>query len=96
MDRQGPDSGSQYRSAIFYSKEEQKRIAEAYITQLNSAKVYSRPIVTKVEAFKAFYPAEDYHQDFLKNHPDNPYIAVNDLPKLSNLKKDFPDLYRND
>jgi peptide-methionine (S)-S-oxide reductase len=92
--RQGPDTGSQYRSAIFYTSEEQKRIAEAYIAQLESAKVYSRPIVTKVEPFKAFFPAEDYHQDYLKHNPDNPYIVYNDLPKLENLKKDFPDLYR--
>jgi peptide-methionine (S)-S-oxide reductase len=95
LDRQGPDTGSQYRSAIFYSNQDQKRIADAYIAQLNSAKVYSRPIVTRVEPFKAFYPAEDYHQDFLKNHPDNPYIAINDMPKLTNLKQDFPDLFRN-
>jgi peptide-methionine (S)-S-oxide reductase len=95
LNRQGPDTGSQYRSAIFYSNDEQKRIAEAYIAQLDAAKVYSRPIVTKVEAFKAFYPAEDYHQDYLKHHPDSPYIVYNDLPKLENLKKDFPDLYRS-
>jgi peptide-methionine (S)-S-oxide reductase len=92
--RQGPDTGSQYRSAIFYSDEEQKRIAEAYIAQLNTAKVYSRPIVTRVEALEAFYPAEDYHQDYLKHNPDNPYIIFNDLPKLDNLKKSFPELYR--
>jgi peptide-methionine (S)-S-oxide reductase len=92
--RQGPDTGSQYRSVIFYSSDEQKRIAEAYIAQLDSAKVYSRPIVTKVEPFRAFYPAEAYHQDFLKNNPENPYIVYNDLPKLENLKKDFPDLYK--
>jgi peptide-methionine (S)-S-oxide reductase len=92
--RQGPDTGSQYRSAIFYASDEQKRIAESYLAQLDSAKVYSRPIVTKVEAFKAFYPAEDYHQDYLKHNPENPYIVYNDLPKLENLKKDFPDLYK--
>jgi len=92
--RQGPDTGSQYRSAIFYANDEQKRIAESYIAQLDAAKVYSRPIVTKVEAFKAFYPAEDYHQDYLKHNPENPYIVYNDLPKLENLKKDFPDLYK--
>ena len=92
--RQGPDTGSQYRSIIFYSSDEQKRIAQAYIAQLDAAKVYSRPIVTKVEAFQAFYPAEDYHQDFLRNNPRNPYIVYNDLPKLENLKKDFPDLYK--
>jgi peptide-methionine (S)-S-oxide reductase len=92
--RQGPDTGSQYRSAIFFSNEEQKRIAEAYIAQLDSAKVYSRKIVTAVEPFKAFYPAEDYHQDYLNNNPTNPYIVYNDLPKLENLKKVFPTLYR--
>ena len=92
--RQGPDTGSQYRSAIFYTSAEQKRIAQAYIAQLDAAKVYSRPIVTKVEPFRGFYPAESYHQDYLKNNPDNPYIVYNDLPKLENLKKDFPALYR--
>jgi peptide-methionine (S)-S-oxide reductase len=92
--RQGPDTGSQYRSLIFYSNPEQKRIAEAYIAQLDAAKVYSRPIVTKVEPFKSFYPAENYHQDYLKNNLDNPYIVYNDLPKLENLKKLFPALYQ--
>ena len=92
--RQGPDTGSQYRSAIFFTSEEQKRIAQAYIAQLDAAKVYSRPIVTKVERFEAFYPAEGYHQDYLKNNPDNPYIVYNDLPKLENLKKTFPNLYQ--
>jgi peptide-methionine (S)-S-oxide reductase len=92
--RQGPDTGSQYRSAIFYTNEEQRRIAQAYIAQLDAAKVYSRPIVTKVEPFQAFYPAESYHQDFLKHNPGNPYIVYNDLPKLENLKKDFPNLYQ--
>ena len=92
--RQGPDTGSQYRSVVFYASEEQKRIAEAYIAQLDAAKVYSRPIVTKVEALKAFYPAEDYHQDFLMRNPANPYIVYYDLPKLENLKKAFADLYK--
>jgi peptide-methionine (S)-S-oxide reductase len=92
--RQGPDTGSQYHSAIFYTSAEQKRIAQAYIAQLNAAKVYSRPIVTKVEPFRGFYVAESYHQDFLKNNPDSPYIVYNDLPKLENLKKDFASLYR--
>jgi peptide-methionine (S)-S-oxide reductase len=92
--RQGPDTGSQYRSEIFYTGEEQKRIAQAYIAQLEAAKVYSRPIVTKVEPFQAFYPAEGYHQDYLKNNPDSPYIVYNDLPKLENLKKTFPNLYQ--
>jgi peptide-methionine (S)-S-oxide reductase len=92
--RQGPDTGSQYRSAIFYTNEDQKRIALAYIAQLEAAKVYSRKIVTKVEPFQAFYEAENYHQDYLKNNPDNPYIVYNDLPKLENLKKEFPNLCR--
>jgi len=92
--RQGPDTGPQYRSAIFTRSAEQQRIAQAYIAQLDAAKVYSRPIVTKVETFQAFYPAEGYHQDYLKNNPDNPYIVYNDLPKLENFKKEFPGLYR--
>ena len=92
--RQGPDTGSQYRSVIFFTNEEQKSIAQAYIAQLDAAKVYSRPLVTKVEPFQAFYPAEDYHQDYLKNNPNNPYIVYNDLPKLENLKRVFPALYR--
>jgi peptide-methionine (S)-S-oxide reductase len=91
--RQGPDTGSQYRSAIFYTNAEQKRIAQAYIAQLDAAKVYSRPIVTKVEPFQVFYPAESYHQDFLKNNPGNPYIISNDIPKLEKLKQEFPSLY---
>ncbi len=96
LNRQGPDTGSQYRSAIFYSNADQKRIAEAYIAQLNSAAVYSRPIVTTVVPFEAFYPAENYHQDYLKNNPRNPYIVANDLPKLDRLQKEFPALYRPD
>jgi peptide-methionine (S)-S-oxide reductase len=92
--RQGPDTGSQYRSLILYSSEEQKRIAQAYIAQLDGARIYSRKIVTKIEPFQAFYPAESYHQDYLEHNPDNPYIVYNDLPKLENLKKDFPGLYR--
>jgi peptide-methionine (S)-S-oxide reductase len=96
LNRQGPDSGSQYRSAIFYSSERQKRIAEAYISQLNAASVYSRPIVTQVVPFAAFYSAEDYHQDYLKKNPRNPYIVANDLPKLERLQKELPALYRAD
>jgi peptide-methionine (S)-S-oxide reductase len=95
LNRQGPDSGSQYRSSIFYTSDEQKRIAEAYVAQLTAAKIYNRSIVTKIVAFAAFYPAEDYHQDYLKHHSDNPYIQINDLPKLDDLKHQFPDLYRN-
>jgi peptide-methionine (S)-S-oxide reductase len=96
LNRQGPDTGSQYRSAIFYSNDEQKRIVNDYIAQLNSATVYSHPIVTKVVPFEAFYPAEDYHQDYLKKNPGNPYIVFNDLPKLIRLQKEFPALYRAD
>jgi peptide-methionine (S)-S-oxide reductase len=96
LNRQGPDTGTQYRSAIFYSNDEQKRIATDYIAQLNYAAVYSRPIVTKVAPFEAFYPAEDYHQNYLKKNPGNPYIVFNDLPKLKRLQKEFPTLYRPD
>jgi peptide-methionine (S)-S-oxide reductase len=92
--RQGPDTGSQYRSAIFYTTEEQQRIAEAYIAQLVAAHIYARPIVTKVQKLDAFYPAEAYHQDYVKNYPDDAYVATNDLPKLARLKKDFPSLCR--
>jgi peptide-methionine (S)-S-oxide reductase len=95
LNRQGPDDGTQYRSAIFYSSEEQRQIAAAYIEQLNPAKVYSRKIVTEVVAFKAFFRAEDYHQDYLLTHATEPYIIYNDLPKLEHLKKQFPELCRN-
>jgi len=90
VNRQGPDTGTQYRSAIFYANEEQKKIAEAYIQQLNEAKVFSRPIATQVVPLKAFYAAESYHQKYLQNHPDQPYIVYNDLPKLAALKKQYP------
>jgi peptide-methionine (S)-S-oxide reductase len=96
LNRQGPDYGTQYRSSIFYSSDQQKKIAEAYIAQLNAAKIYSQPIVTQVVALQAFYAAEDYHQDYLKHHPYEPYIMINDQPKLTSLKKQYPDLYRND
>jgi len=91
---QGPDQGPQYRSAIFYEGEEQKHIATAYIAQLEKAKVFNDPIVTRVDALKAFYPAEDYHQDYLVNNPGNPYIEFNDLPKISELKRWLPGFYR--
>ncbi len=94
LNRQGPDEGTQYRSAIFYGNDEQKRIAEAYIAQLNQAKVFPKPIVTQVVAFKAFYPAEKYHQDYATIHPDNPYIRYNDLPKVAHLQQQFPNLYQ--
>jgi len=94
LNRQGPDTGTQYRSAIFYANEEQKRIAQAYIEQLNRAKVFKRPIVTEVAAFQSFNEAEAYHQDYLVNHPDEPYIVINDLPKVENLRKQLPGLYK--
>jgi peptide-methionine (S)-S-oxide reductase len=93
LNRQGPDSGTQYRSSIFYGNEEQKRIAEAYIAQLDKAKVFPRAIVTQVVPLKAFYPAEAYHQDYAKRHPDDPYIAYNDAPKVAHLRQQFPGLY---
>ena len=92
LNRQGPDTGSQYRSAIFYSNEQQKRIAEAYVAQLDAATVYPRKIVTKIVPFEAFYRAEEYHQDYLANHTEEPYIVYNDLPKLERLKQQFPEL----
>jgi peptide-methionine (S)-S-oxide reductase len=93
LNRQGPDTGTQYRSSIFYGSDEQKRIAEAYIAQLDKAKAFPRPIVTQVVALKAFYPAEAYHQDYAAHHPDSPYIVYNDAPKVANLRQQFPDLY---
>ena len=93
LNRQGPDVGSQYRSAVFYGDEDQKRIAEAYIAQLDASHVFPRPIVTRLEALKGFYAAEGYHQDFLVHNPDYPYIVFNDLPKVENFRKTFPDLY---
>ncbi|MFN2577513.1 MAG: peptide-methionine (S)-S-oxide reductase MsrA [Pyrinomonadaceae bacterium] len=93
INRQGPDSGTQYRSAIFYFNEDQKRIAQAYIDQLNKAKVFNRAVVTQLSALKSFNEAEAYHQNYLANHPDEPYIVFNDLPKLENLRKEFPELY---
>jgi peptide-methionine (S)-S-oxide reductase len=93
LNRQGPDTGSQYRSSIFYGSDEQKRIAEAYIAQLEKAKVFPRPIVTQVVPLKAFYPAEAYHQDYAAHHPDNPYIVYNDAPKVAHLRQQFPDFY---
>jgi peptide-methionine (S)-S-oxide reductase len=94
LNKQGPDWGSQYRSSIFYSNDGQKRIAEAYIAQLNSAKVFSQQIVTVIVPLREFYAAEEYHQDYVKHHPNNPYIMINDLPKLNSLKKQFPEMYR--
>lgn len=93
LNRQGPDVGTQYRSAIFYSGAEQQRIAQAYVAQLNEARVFRRPIVTQVATLNGFYVAEDYHQDYATLHPNDPYIRINDAPKVVNLKKEFPDLY---
>ena len=90
LNRQGPDFGPQYRSAIFYVNDEQKRVAQAYIEQLSTAKAFPKPIVTEVTALPAFYAAEDYHQDYLAQHPNQPYIVFNDLPKLAALKEQFP------
>jgi peptide-methionine (S)-S-oxide reductase len=94
LNRQGPDYGRQYRSAIFYKDAEQKRVAEAYIKQLEEAKVFHKPIVTEVVELKAFYPAEEYHQQFVRRHPDHPYVVVNALPKLDKLKKQLPELLK--
>jgi len=94
LNRQGPDHGPQYRSAIFYRNAEQKRVAESYIKQLSDAKTFSRPIVTQVAKLPAFYRAEEYHQNYLERNPNQPYIVINDKPKLAALKKQFGDVYR--
>jgi len=94
--RQGPDWGTQYRSEIFYANDEQKRVAEAYIQQLDEAKVYRKPIVTLVEPLQAFYPAEEHHQHFMQRNPNYPYIVYNDAPKLKHLYKEFPELVKGD
>jgi peptide-methionine (S)-S-oxide reductase len=96
LNRQGPDVGTQYRSAIFPANAEQARVAKAYISQLNQARVYKAAIVTKIEPDRGFFPAEDYHQDFMTRHPGHPYIVYNDLPKIDDLKQLFPDAYRVD
>jgi peptide-methionine (S)-S-oxide reductase len=93
LNRQGPDVGTQYRSAVFYADEAQKRIAEAYVAQLDTSHVFSKRIVTRVEPLKGFYPAESYHQDYLVHNPSAPYIAFNDLPKIENFRRTFPELY---
>lgn len=93
LNRQGPDVGPQYRSAIFYGNAEQKRVATAYIAQLDAAGVFAKPIVTEVVPLKSFFGAEAYHQDYARLHPDDPYIVYNDAPKVVNLKAMFPDLY---
>jgi len=96
LNYQGPDSGTQYRSTVFAQSDEQARIAQAYVAQLNAAHVFPAKVVTTIEPGKSFYPAEEYHQDFLTRHPDYPYIVINDLPKVANLQRLFPDAYRAD
>jgi peptide-methionine (S)-S-oxide reductase len=93
LNRQGPDDGPQYRSAIFYSGEEQQRIAQAYVAQLQQAKVFSRKIVTEIVPLRGFYEAEGYHQNYATRHPNDPYIVINDAPKVAHLKQQFPQLY---
>ena len=95
LNRQGPDHGTQYRSAIFYNNAQQQQVAESYIKQLTAAKTFSRPIVTQVAKLRAFYPAEQYHQNYLAQHPNQLYIVINDRPKVEALKKQFGDIYRN-
>jgi len=94
LNRQGPDTGTQYRSAIFYNGDEQKRIAQAYIAQLDGIKAFPRHIVTQVAPLKGFYEAESYHQNYAERHPDDPYIVYNDAPKVANLRQQFPELYK--
>lgn len=94
LNKQGPDTGTQYRSVIFYSNDEQKNLTEKYVAEMTAAKTFPRPIVTQISPLKEFYPAEDYHQDYLVNHPTQPYIVVNDQPKVDNLRKQFADLYK--
>jgi peptide-methionine (S)-S-oxide reductase len=94
LNRQGPDHGPQYRSAIFFASPEQKRVAQAYIDQLNKAKVFGKPIVTEVTELDVFYPAEAFHQDYAVHHPNDLYIVINDAPKVDRLRQQFPQLYR--
>jgi peptide-methionine (S)-S-oxide reductase len=94
LNRQGPDEGTQSRSSIFFANDEQKAVAEAYVRQLNEAHVFKKPVVTTVVPLKGFYPAEDYHQNFLARNPDYPYIVANDLPKLRALNAEFPELLK--
>ena len=93
VNRQGPDTGTQYRSAIFYMNDDQKKLAVEYIDAINKSKALPKPVATEVSALKEFYEAESYHQDYLKNHPNEPYVVYNDIPKLAALKQKFPDLY---
>lgn len=93
LNRQGPDVGTQYRSEIFFTTEEQEKVSREYIQQLQDADIFSSPVVTKISPLQKFYPAEDYHQDYAEKHPYQPYIATHDLPKVKRLEKEFPDLY---
>jgi peptide-methionine (S)-S-oxide reductase len=95
LDRQGPDTGTQYRSEILFSSPMQEKIARAYVAQLTRAHAFAYPVVTRLDKFAGFYPAESYHQDYLLHNPDSPYIMINDLPKIANLKRLYPDLYRD-
>ena len=95
LNRQGPDTGTQYRSALFPTSAPQQQVAKEYIAQLDAAHLFSRPLVTRIEKYTGFYPAEAYHQNFLTTHPNYPYIVINDLPKIAQLKRLFPDLYRD-
>jgi peptide-methionine (S)-S-oxide reductase len=95
LNRQGPDHGTQYRSAIFFRNPQQQQVAASYIKQLTAAKTFSRPIVTQLAKLGGFYRAEEYHQHYLEQHPNQPYIVINDLPKLAALKQQFPDIYQN-
>ncbi|MBF2046477.1 MAG: peptide-methionine (S)-S-oxide reductase MsrA [Leptolyngbya sp. IPPAS B-1204] len=94
LNRQGPDTGPQYRSAIFFANDEQKQVAQAYIDQLNQARVFNRPIVTQLSPLDRFYAAEDYHQDFIRRNPRNPYVILHDLPQIVRLQERFPELYQ--
>ncbi|GLQ88949.1 peptide-methionine (S)-S-oxide reductase MsrA [Dyella flagellata] len=96
LNRQGPDAGTQYRSEIFYANAEQQKVAEAYIAQLNAAKVFDDSIVTLLQPLTGFYPAEDYHQDYARKHPDNAYIVINDAPKVVHLKQAYPGMYQDE
>ncbi len=95
LNRQGPDSGRQYRSAIFFANDEQKQVAQAYIDQLNAANVFNNAIATSLEPLKGFYAAEEYHQNFIDRNPTYPYVVINDLPKVEHLRRQFPDMYKN-
>jgi peptide-methionine (S)-S-oxide reductase len=95
LNRQGPDTGTQYRSTIFAQDDTQRRVAESYIAQLNKAAMFSGPIVTTVSPKAEFFPAEEHHQDYLNSNPTDPYIEINDMPKVNNLKQLFPDVYRD-